>query len=350
MVNIEKFNISRDPQLYHAWPDVVLALDGTLICVFNECTHHLHREYSCIVQSVSTDRGRTWSPKQQVTPVMENDVWYYNCPRISRLRDGRLALIVDRIPAAGGESRDFEAVSELRFSSDCGKSWSTPIDLPLRGIVPDKLCELDTGRWLISAHRRFQETSAQFLRYSDDGGKSWSNEILVASSPQTYLCEVSLLPLGNNIIVAFMRDNTNCGNDCKKTISFDGGESWGAIIDFPLPGCHRPVSGMLHDGRIFITYRFLQGGGNGKFGLGTQNFFGALTDRDSVLADTRQAAAVRIIPIDFDRAVKADLGYSGWAEFPDGEVYIVSYIVDDAIDKGQIRGYSIPGFKPFMLS
>lgn len=35
---------------------------------------------------------------------------------------------------------------------------------------------------------------------------------------------------------------------------------------------------------------------------------------------------------------------------PKNGLFIVSYIVDDAIDKGRIRGYSIPGLKPFILS
>jgi sialidase-1 len=36
----------------------------------------------------------------------------------------------------------------------------------------------------------------------------------------------------------------------------------------------------------------------------------------------------------------SDTGYSGWVQFPDGEIYVVNYIVDDA-PKGQIRGYSL---------
>ena len=31
-MQIEKFTVSRDPVWYHAWPDVALAPDGTLIC------------------------------------------------------------------------------------------------------------------------------------------------------------------------------------------------------------------------------------------------------------------------------------------------------------------------------
>ena len=35
----------------------------------------------------------------------------------------------------------------------------------------------------------------------------------------------------------------------------------------------------------------------------------------------------------------SDLGYSGWAQFPDGEIYVVNYIVDDA-PKAHLRGYA----------
>ena len=99
------------------------------------------------------------------------------------------------------------------------------------------------------------------------------------------------------------------------------------------------VAGYLRDGRIMITYRFMQGG-KGWLGAWTQNFFAAVTDEQSAVSVRRDEASVRIMPLDYDRSPKADLGYSGWVQFPDGEIYVVNYIVDDAIDKGQIRGYS----------
>jgi sialidase-1 len=45
------------------------------------------------------------------------------------------------------------------------------------------------------------------------------------------------------------------------------------------------------------------------------------------------------MPIDYDRSARSDLGYSGWVQFPDGEIFVVNYIVDDA-PRGQIRGYA----------
>ena len=70
--------------------------------------------------------------------------------------------------------------------------------------------------------------------------------------------------------------------------------------------------------------------------------------RQSILAPTREEAHARILPVDYDRSPEPDLGYCGWTQFDDGEIYMVSYIVDDA-PKAQIRGYSLT-MEDFVLS
>jgi len=288
----------------------------------------------------SSDRGRTWTPKRPLTEGTRGSDFFYNCPRISKLPDGRIVIVVDRVYTKCQEDRTKTAKVVMYFSDDNGNTWSSAAETPMRGIVPDKLLVLKNNRWILSAHHNEDGKLAQYLRFSDNQGITWSDPVVVAKSPDFNLCEASILPLDNGALAAFMRENSGMGYDCKKTISRDNGETWGPVIDFPLPGCHRPVSGMLSDGKIMITYRFMQGG-KGWLGFWTQNFFAALTDQDSVLAETRNESAVRIMPVDFDRSPNSDLGYSGWVQFPDGEIYVVNYIVDDAFDKAQIRGYSM---------
>ena len=337
-MSINKYAISRDPEMYEAWPDVALTPSGKLVCVFSECTHHGNRDYTRIMLCDSFDRGRTWTIKRALTEGTRGRDYYYNCARITLLKDGRLAIIVDKLPKTG-ETNTEKAVNLLYFSSDDGNNWSSPVETPLNGIVPDKLLELGNGRWIIAAHHHEDGFLTQFMRYSDNQGKSWSPRITIAKKEGLNLCEVSILPTGDNTLVAFLRENSFKGWDCMKAISRDNGETWGEVINFPLPGCHRPVAGYLRDGRIMITYRFMQGG-KGWLGAWTQNFFAAVTDEQSAVSVRRDEASVRIMPLDYDRSPKADLGYSGWVQFPDGEIYVVNYIVDDAIDKGQIRGYS----------
>lgn len=335
---ITKHVISRDDAVYHAWPDVILTPSGKLVCVFSECVHHRDRSYTRIMLTDSDDRGRSWSPKRPLTEGTADKPYFYNCARISRLRDGRLVVGVDKINHTTEGTLKENMTNLLFFSEDEGKTWSEPKPIPLLGIVPDKVLELDSGRWLVSAHHGGEDGFlTQYAYYSDDQGGHWTGPVTVAEEDGFKLCEASILPLDGKL-VAFLRENSSLGLDCRKTISEDEGETWGPVTHFPIPGCHRPVAGRLRDGRVLITFRLHQGG-NG-WGMGAQNFCAALTDADSCLATERNQAGVRLIPIDHDRSTAADTGYSGWVQFDDGEVYVVNYIVDDA-PKGQIRGYGI---------
>ncbi len=332
---IQKFTVSRDDSIYEAWPDLVLTSGGQLICIFSECTHHRDRSFTRLVITRSNDRGRSWTAKEAFT-AGTNGRPYWNCARISKLKDNRLVVVADMIYGegeAGGRNVYWLGDPE-------GLRWEGPFETPVTGIVPDKLCELESGRWLLSAHDRNQEGYlSQHLWYSDDQGTSWIGPVTVGSQTGLNLCEVSILPLPDGTLVAFMRENSGEGWDCYKSISYDSGESWTPVHRMPLPGCHRPVSGLLNCGKILITYRFIQGG-KGWVGFWTQNFFSAVTDIDSVKAVDRRQQWTRIMPIDYDRSPVSDLGYSGWVQFEDGEIYIVNYIVDDA-PNAQIRGYSL---------
>ena len=77
----------------------------------------------------------------------------------------------------------------------------------------------------------------------------------------------------------------------------------------------------------------------GWLGAWTQNFFAAFFDEESAKAKERSEQSAMIFPIAYDRSPKSDLGYSGWVQFDDGEIYVATYIVDDA-PSAQIRGYS----------
>ena len=338
---IRKFTVSNDPAHYEAFPDVVLTPSGKLICVCLECVHHLDRSRTALVMTESADRGRTWSPKRT---IVSSDMgqFFYNCPRLSLLSDGRIAMTVDRFTEKPAVVDDYDHVEVvIFFSADEGASWSEPLRTPLRGIVPDKLIELKTGRWLLAAHNLVDGNLAEYLRYSDDGGVTWSDLVTVAKVPGLNLCEISILPVDDGTLVGFLRENSWKGCDCKKVISTDNGESWGEVHDFALQGCHRPTSLKLQDGRILITYRYLPGI-RGGWGYNTQNLFAALAEQDAVLTTERGQGRIRILPVDYDRSAVADTGYSGSVQFPDGEIFLVNYLVDDSVtQKAQIRGYSL---------
>lgn len=347
---IQKFTVSRDDSVYQAWPDVALTRSGKLVCVFSECTHHGDRSYTRIMMTDSMDRGRNWSPKRPVTEPARfgpPGTFYWNCARITALDDGRLVVAVDQIRGREDDSAAGIQTNWLFFSSDEGQSWTGPVATQVTGIVPDKLCVLahgpEKGSWLLSAHSQQKTPDGvlwrQLLWKSADQGRSWEGPFTVAATPGLMLCEGSILEMPQGELICFLRENSARGLDCYKTISRDGGRSWSDVIPMPIPGCHRPVAGLLQSGHVLITHRFMQGG-KGWLGWWTQNFFLAWTDQASCLATQRNESWVRIMPVDYDRSREADTGYSGWVQFKDGEIYIVNYIVDDA-PKAQIRGYSL---------
>jgi sialidase-1 len=257
-----------------------------------------------------------------------------------------LVVIVDRVSGASeGNARDAEQSNWLFFSEDEGKSWSEPVATPMRGIVPDKLVVLKSGpwagRWILSSHTAVEGVWANRGWISDDQGGSWRGPVLVASEPKLLLCEGNIVEMPGGELVCFLRENSFAGLDGFKAISRDGGETWGRVHALASPGMHRPVGGVLQDGRVLITHRYVPGGRTG-WGYMTQNTFATFLDVASCLEEDRSRQGTRVMPLDYDRSPVSDGGYTGWVQFADGEIYIVNYIVDDA-PKGQIRGYSIKG-------
>lgn len=331
---MNKYCVSRDDDIYEAWPDITVTNSGKLICIFTECSHHLERTMSRLMITESTDRGRSWSIKKPFADYTK-DGTYYNNARINRLKDGSLVVVCDYI--IGKETDD--ATVHMWIGDAEGVWWSEPVETPAKGIVPDKLRELKSGRWLLAAHFRNPDTKKleQYLWYSDDKGKNWSDRVVVASDDRYNLCEANIVEAENGILIAFLRENSALGFDGFKAISYDGGETWSGIYNIPIPGMHRPTAGYLKDGRIMLTYRFMQGGKG--WGYLMQNTFAAFFDESSALETVRNKQSVRIVPIDYDRSINSDTGYTGWVQLDDGEVYLVNYIVDDA-PTAQIRGYS----------
>lgn len=278
------------------------------------------------------------SEKTALTPV-GTPVFAYNCPRVSTLPDGSMAILCDIFDRRAGEARLMRCEQHLWRSFDGGVSWHGPETLPFTGIVPDKYQVLSNGRHIFGIHRENNATGKleQYAYYSDDGGKSWT-EVRVASDARYNLCEVSIVEVQPGVLVAFMRENSGLGYCCKKAISHDSGTTWQGVYDTNIDCCHRPVAARCGEDKLLITYRYMQGG-KGWLGSWTQNLFGALIDVKSALATSRAEQVARIFPISYDRSPCADTGYSGWVRLPDGSFYVANYLVDDA-PKAQIRGYS----------
>ncbi len=335
---IKKITVSRNDSFHEGFPDLTMTKTGKLICIYRQSDAHVCTEFTTIVIRISTDSGNTWSRPQKLVESKKKDgsLFKWNCPRIVQLTDGRLLAICDGFYVPGGENlwRN-RSVVYFMWSEDDGASWSEPEETSIRGIVPDKLVELPTGAWLIGIagdSERFG-TLRQTVYRSEDKGDSWTGPYIICEHEKYNTCEGSILAINDKKIVCYMRENSKTGLPALKCFSGDDGKNWDGPYSTKIDGCHRPVAGFIEDGRILVTYRYFQGGK-----MPAKNFFAYLENVSSTLEPEGMKQRGIILPIDHDRSARPDHSYSGWTQLPDGRIFAVSYIVDDA-PIAQIRGY-----------
>ena len=364
-MSIRQVTVSRDDRIYELVPDLVRLPSGKLICIYRESDGHTVRKFSAIVYRASVDGGHTWSEKRVLARSdlnAEGIVLKWNCPRIQRLKDGRLLALCDVFPCPPDEKTDLTN-SHVVFwwSQDEGETWSGPEHTPVFGIMPDRLVALPSGAWLMVTHVNMlgdqfdrQGRRTQIAHRSEDHGKTWKGPYFVGKDARYNLCEGSVLLLPDGELVCYMRETSGRNLPGFKAFSQDEGRTWEGLYETPMSGCHRPVAGLLPSGKVLVTYRYRQAGSNGNYHAAQQsaeatwdkpyvsywarNTFAYLETVESAKArDIKQQGGI-ILPLDHDRSPRSDGGYTGWVVLHDGTIFCVNYIVDDA-PMAQIRGY-----------
>ena len=339
---MERFIIHRDEtgDRFYGFPDIARTVSGKLIAVFLETTSHVNRDRSRICLKESRDNGETWENFRYLTePGTANAA--FNCPRVTRLSDGSLIILCDFNSQDVDENGNPVGVIHCRlwmWRGDAeGASFAEPELLPMHGMVPDRLRELSSGRWLVTAHVDYGKNGrplAVFASHSDDRGKTWSNAVPIAKDPELQLCECCVCEYKPGRLIALLRENSGRGLGAYKVFSDNEGESWYGLMETPLVACHRPVIDRLSDGRFLVTYRLRPGGGRS----GNTITLGAFLPVETLEAERRMDCTVRLFPLEYDRNRSPDNGYTGFVELDDGVVYVINYVKDD-LPKCQIRGY-----------
>jgi len=296
---LEYCEIERNEN-YLVAPDVALASDSSLVCVYREGNAHSPK-WSRIVLKVSGDLGKTWSHLRILADSsLHEDGYCWNCPRISVLPDGRLVILCDY------QDESPERAVWAWWSEDNGRSWSEPRQITARGLCPDRVVATDSGRLLLVVPC---SEAGLLLFESNDGGASWKalSEIRPAVPPKS--AETTLVVLDEKRMVCYSRDDGALG---PKSISRDGGTTWNDRCKSCFVG-HRPCGGLLESGHVLVTYRF-PGGGT----------YAYLENRQSALDPncwTQHGAVLRLE--DAGANYFWDYGYSGWVQLPDSRVFCV---------------------------
>ncbi|NKB66098.1 MAG: hypothetical protein GKR89_03470 [Candidatus Latescibacteria bacterium] len=362
---MQTITVSRNDEIYEAFADIAQAADGTLVCTYRESMGHSSRPFSRIIVRRSHDRGLTWGPRQVVVERTEEEaargLGRLNCSRITACADGSLLLIVDLLLKESFEEYLLPGMcmNLLLRSRDHGATWEGPEETGIsEGIVPS-IKELTHGNLIVGVTEQwpgakgaedYVEVQTSYL--SSDGGRSWEGPFKVPNpegTPATglpwRLNEGDYAELDDGTLVLYMREDGE-HLSAWKSLSRDGGRTWSVPVRTQMMHClGRPSVGRLRSGEIAVTYR-VSCGLSTSLGLYVETAREALSGfpvRAGDAADpenyNRQTEA-RFAFLDNDRALSADSGYSGWVQLPDGALYVVNYITDDA-PRAHIRGYRV---------
>ena len=393
-MTLERFTVSRNDDVYEAFPHLCRTRAGRIILVYRESNGHVASDYCRLILRHSDDGGFTWSERRVF--VDENrasgiplNTW--NCPKVQQLDDGRILLLCDTYEFPPGEWGHGmgNAHVVLWFSEDEGDSWSDAEPTTVTGICPDQVTQLPDGRWLLPTNI-YDEESGQCLQQiatSNDGGRSWGIPVVISTDPDYRLAEVSILHCPGGELVAYLREEAGLRRPVQKMISRDGGESWDGPYDtLNIAAQGMPIAGLTDGGLVMTTGRYCQPcnwrvdmsadtmrrrlgrrsvviprvAANEDFvarlsegpgvsftedevvmatGCGTVHTFAFLEPLESALEPDVSKQEGLMLPLDLDRNnLGADSGYTGWVETEPGRFLVVNYINDDA-PMAQIRGY-----------
>lgn len=257
----------------------IAAVGNELVCTYRKSDEHI-ATLAYIMTARSSDGGRTWKDHKEISRLgWEPDRACWVAPQLTKLRDGRLVLIVDR-----GEKKtptDWPMLSQWQMpdrgmsnwlieSSDGGRTWTNARKIDDVGGEPSYILEMSNGTLMYTRTDSKPTTikknpslpwGPNYYRstavFSDDKGKTWTRTVPLADDPLVGDCEVGIAEITPGHIIAITRigdGGSSFGQPSRIVHSYDFGKTWTKPQLSPIYG-HRAIVGQLASGKMLVTYR-----------------------------------------------------------------------------------------------
>jgi len=322
---MQKGTVARNNKIWQGHPDVAL-FQGKLFVSYRASDRHLTQGKTEIhITSTKDTVPYAWLGYLEFKDpaVVAKTKDRYNCPRLTVIGE-YLYLICDEVDASENyihAENDEKKTRIMMWKTLDGDEWEGPIRTNIYGIVPDKIIRTRNG-YLIATHTGKGRRLVQNVWYNEDLVKATAwKQFRLCHHRELNLCEASIVNVGKKYM-CLMRENSGMGLPAYVCESKDG-LVWDNLCPTRMFGCHRPVCGMLSNGKILTTYR--EASHSFKRGYWAKNTFACLSNPDDLVQSI-------ILPLDHDRSAHSDGGYTGWVELPDGAIFIVNYIVNHAVN------------------
>lgn len=245
-----------------AFPKAIVLPDGHLLCSYSNAGGAYATGGTGL--SRSTDGGRTWRREPDILPV-GIDPPASNFLKLSRSRDGATLYAYGSRSADvnGGVFGTRKASAILCISTDAGRTWSAPVDVPM----PSDALEI-TDAALVTASGRLLAPAATIdegrlgervvLALSDDGGRTWPRHTDCFRDPDGVMgyLEQKLVDLGDGRLLATAWTVTMDGladQPNSHAISTDDGLTWTVPRSIGTRGQTLSVTPLDGD-RVLVLY------------------------------------------------------------------------------------------------
>ncbi len=271
-VNHKVFDIWRSPNRFTKNPDLIALPSGRLMLIYADTDAHWSLQNQVLTLLASDDDGRTWFKHREIDRAdLTKGEERLVTPRLSRLNDGRLVVIIDHNDDTHFHE-DQPPGNWLYWSEDNGNTWTERQTNAILGFEPDRVIDLPDGTIGVATHlmRGAGQEFADVLWASADGGVTWTERGTIAYDGYHRFCEGGVLILdGGKRLACILRENHSAGIPSFVAFSEDNGYTWTSPQMMPF-ALHRPYAKQLGDGRVLVTGRHVNGG------LGTYAWVGDL--------------------------------------------------------------------------
>ena len=263
------------------YPNIHVLPDGEWLCVLL-VDSALYSPDGVLEVFRSRDRGRTWvrqgpciDPGDDATHYSEGD------GVITGLRDGTLVMRMSRLDMSDPDKLAFNEKTGGHLpvdvgwlqSADSGRTWSAPVQIPLRpafdnGIEPvpmGGIIELADGSWFLSAEtwKSYDNDGPHNLNsyglFSRDRGQTWGERVEIANGAATersYSHGVPVQLRDGRILVVYWAAEPQLQSyyDLHTVVSADTtGRAWGAPKPTGIPA-QTSCAVQLGGDRLLIIY------------------------------------------------------------------------------------------------
>ncbi|MBI3772406.1 MAG: exo-alpha-sialidase [Gammaproteobacteria bacterium] len=211
--------------------------DGRILFIYTRFSGgYQDHDAACLVARLSPDNGQTWTTDDELIVANEGK---QNVMSVSLLRlpDRRIALFYER-KNSSADCRPY-----LRYSSDEGHTWTTPItcisdnEMGYYVLLNDRVVQLRSGRLVmpVALHNapgwpKWTSYGVAMCYLSDDQGQTWRRSVSTLDGKMetrhVIVQEPGVIELKNGRLMMFCR--TDAGYQYF-SYSEDGGDHWSPL-------------------------------------------------------------------------------------------------------------------------